>query len=393
MKKIFIVMLLSAAILCMTSCANNNSSSSLNQSSMSSTEITSSSDLPLSSSDITYESEEIDEEEARKLSAIQEYKSIRDFASYNSCKKLDQESKEDILCIVGDYELHLRTVESFSGDTYEFGVFDKTTENWVLPYSDEYTIIKNFISISDFLEQRIGSVTFYDLGEGVIYIKEFITTWGYNSRDWCYDFLNDRLVELDDEPIKYYNNKIIMGTSTSTAKVYDFQTGETHSFIKSSGDSDHRYYPYRVFHNSILIEKAKKGRYGYQLECYQLYDFDGNLLFDLSGYDLPYDYLSKANYNNDKLFFVANGKDSGIYACLIDKDGNLLFDPVKVPDESGKTFYLFVLDDCAVTTLISFKKSDYGLYTRTVDSVTDVFYEFDGTEFFSYIEKASNRMS
>ena len=275
---------------------------------------------------------------------------------------------------------------SFSGDTYEFGVLDKSTGSWVVPYSNEYKIVNEFIDIQDYLEERRGSVTFYDMGNNVIYIKEFISTWGYDSGDWCYDFFNDRLVKLDDEPAKYFDNKIIVAKQTSTPQVYDYQTGKTKDFIELPNDLSYHYYVKNTFYNSILIEKAKEARYGYEFECYQLYDFEGNLLFDLSGYSLPYDYLSEASYNKDKFFFVANGKDSGIYAYLVNRDGNLLFDPIKLPDEDGKSFKIYLVDDCAVISIISYEKGNYGKYTRTVDTITNVVYEFDGTEIFNYEE-------
>ena len=64
----------------------------------------------------------------------------------------------------------------------------------------------------------------------------------------------------------------------------------------------------------------------------------------------------------------------------------MLFDPIKLPDEDGKSFKIYLLDDCAVISIISYEKGNYGKYTRTVDTITNVVYEFDGTEIFNYEE-------
>ena len=394
MKKKIIVLFLCSTIISVSGCSVNTetvsnhdfetNSSHITSASYDSTSLSTSSTSDPTISDISSESDTMDAGVVGWQTTIQRVTDLEQQILDSSIKKLEQPYENDLLCSVGNYELHLKTEESYSGDTYEFGVFDNSKDSWVVPYSNKYKLLTNFIDTQDFLEQKRSSVTFYDIGNNILYIKEYLSRGGYNGQNWCYDFLNDRLVKLNGTPVKYFDDKIIIN-QTPMPQVYDFQTGETRSFIESTNDDSYLYSVKCTYYNSILIEKSKKARYGYEFERYQLYDFEGKMLFDLFGYSLDSDYISKASYNKDKFFFVGNGKDSGIYACLIDQDGVLLFDPIRLPDERGKSFEIYLLDDCAVVSTFSYKKGQYDTFDYSIiDTMTNVVYEFDGTEVFRY---------
>lgn len=71
---------------------------------------------------------------------------------------------------------------------------------------------------------------------------------------------------------------------------------------------------------------------------YNVLDFDGNILLDLSEYDIVSEY--GCDYYNGYFLFVVENNNGSEYLCLADKNGELVVEPIKVYyPKVNKTYY------------------------------------------------------
>lgn len=256
-----------------------------------------------------------------------------------------------------DYLFVYKKDSGFDGDVYYFGVLD-TSGNWVQPLSSKLAIFKYEIKFPQ-------NTPYIDSDEGnYIMIKTKETKESKDVNKYIiYDFINNKIIyEFYDQ----YNflddldsDRWSRGTKIRHGNFY-------HRFVSyyrdSNGEMDWSHYNpltrvslstkeeqvifdgnpiEKVFNDAILTSNKK------------ICDYDGNLIIDLSDYDLDVDtYYVKVNYKGGYATFIAGGKDSGTYLCCVNQNGEKVFDPIKVSDGKSSHFdYFSVEDSCIVYQL------------------------------------------
>lgn len=282
------------------------------------------------------------------------------------------EEGETLLCTIGNYELHIKKEESYLGDSTSFGVFDKMSKHWTVPYTENSKLLTSgIIGIDEIMWYPNQHLNEFDgfLGStlscsksGIILCNDYFSNRkkGYL---WVYDFLNDRFAYATSSDFDY---KYLYHTDDYVA-VYDRS-----SIRRLFWDSDKNETKVSGFLCAVKHGVALH-TYSYSDERCLLSDYDGNILLDLSDYDVS-SYASSANtdYNGNQLLTVLNGKESGIYLALINSDGTLGFDPIKLycPDHTIEFNLVYFLSDSFVLVRRTGMDPDMGSY----------FYELDGTE-------------
>lgn len=284
----------------------------------------------------------------------------------------------DLFCTIGDFEIHIKKEESFSGDTTNFGVYNTSLNKWIIPYTTESEFVTDGrIDIDAFMENRVeGSnktADYFDQstinyeGDTVISCKDYISTmWNYH---WFYDYSKDKLLCL--YKIGYGDWKYLYNTSNELV-LYDFQSvtafnwdsGEERDIV--DGDIE------AILEDAILVN-IEESPYSSDDDHLALVNYNGEILIDLSKYK-AYTYSGSHNtaYNGKQLLAVMKGEESGIYACLINSDASLAFEPIKLykPDYDPNEDLLYLFDDFFVIVRRTEGDSEQGIY----------FYELDGSQ-------------
>lgn len=282
-----------------------------------------------------------------------------------------------LFCTIGNYELHIKKEESFSGDSTYFGVFDKTSNNWTVPYSEKSKLLTSGVADTDVMmrcrnsnpySNKFGGSSGSTLGyheSGIISCNDYFSGSASNCF-WFYDFLNDRFAYTDNSyPVYnylYHTDDYVAVYNSSEIKKLFWNSGKE-EYIISNG--------VKAIKNGAVLYNYYGDEYTFKDDRYLLSDYYGNELLDLSNYDVS---IHANNYNTDyngsQLLTVLNGKESGIYLALINSDGILGFDPIKLYNPNSNYDLVYFLSDSFVLVRIDENDPDMGSY----------FYELDGTE-------------
>lgn len=221
------------------------------------------------------------------------------------------------------FVIAVKTEESFSGDKYCVGVLDNKGQ-WKYPLSSENPIAKEY-------EKQL---TEYEgiPGRSSIYVSEYIsdTVVKIEFPNWDDYYYNIATNELTNGYIHYeYRNY-----QGEDAGIYQYDSSGNYSLILKD-ITDYTFFE-DAFIGAALIEDEN----GYSESSYKIYDYNGNVLTDLSDYKLASfwsGYGSGSYYVNEHLLVSVNNDTSSNYLCLINKAGEIAFEPIKM--EHGDDFY------------------------------------------------------
>lgn len=310
---------------------------------------------------------------------------VKELNDYLSAQQEDEENKiqpifgtGDLFCTVGDYEIHVKKEESFSGDTTYLGVYNKALDEWTIPYTtDSEFLTDGRIDIDEFMAQRdVGKNTTLDFfsrstivyeGGTVISCQDYISTmWNYH---WFYDFCQDKLLCLyrigsgDWEYLYNTSDELILYDYGSVTAI-NWNSGEERDIVEGKIKA--------VLEDSILVD-IEESPYSSDDDHLALVNYNGEILIDLSKYKTyAYSNTRNTSYNGDRLLTIMYGEDSGIYACLINKDASFAFEPIKLYKQSYKDNkdMLYLFDDFFVIVRCTEGDPEQGIY----------FYELDGSQ-------------
>lgn len=280
----------------------------------------------------------------------------------------------DLLCTVGDYEIHIKKEESFSGDTTSLGVYKKSSDEWIIPYTTNSEFLTDGrIDIDEFLKNRKVGTNMLNGGTKIIYeggtviscIDYISTIWDYQ---WYYDFGRDKLLCLFKTSGKfeylYHTSDDLIVYDYGGATAFSWDSGEERDIVE--GDIE------AILEDSILVD-IEESPYSSDDDHLALVNYKGEILIDLSKYK-AYAYSGSHNtaYNGKQLLAVMKGEESGIYACLINSDASLAFEPIKLykPDYDPNEDLLYLFDGFFVIVRRTKGDSEQGIY----------FYELDGSQ-------------
>ncbi len=204
-----------------------------------------------------------------------------------------------------------KTEESFTGDKYMIGIIDnhgnyieELSNTSVLGQLAQKTLEEGDRFKVEYVEDDIfylksdgGHVFNEQLGYYHVNTKKL--TNNYNHIEWD---LYGYLYKYDE-----FGNKIELFMDESIEEVFD---------------------------NAVLL----RGEYDYDKNIYtnyRLVDFEGNVLIDLSEYNLQRQSWVSSNevgyyYENGYLLTQIKNPTGGVYCCLFDCNGDLVFDPIRM---------------------------------------------------------------
>lgn len=272
----------------------------------------------------------------------------------------------DLFLTVGDYEIYIQKEESYSGDTTSLGVYNTKEEKWIIPYTTESEFL-SVVDIDEFMDKRkvgtnwlsgnSGSHINYE-GGTVISCRDYVSSF-YNFK-WYFDFASNKFLYIRDPSIYLYHTdeNLVVYYDERELISFNWDTGEQQTII--GGEI------LAILQDSILIKMNGD-------DNYKLIDYQGNILIDLSEYKM-FRNITTQNiaYNGNKLLATVKGKESSIYACLINNDGSLAFDPIQVydPGSGASKNLLYLFDDFFVIVRKDEDDENQGVF----------FYDFSGKE-------------
>ena len=281
----------------------------------------------------------------------------------------------DLFCTVGDFEIHIKKEESFSGDKTYLGVYHKGLSEWTIPYTtDSEFLTDGRINIDEFMESRNvgtnnlngGTKIVYEGGTVISCVDYISSIWNYQ---WYYDFSKDKLLCLfrtgySKWEYLYHTADDLVLRDSSSVTAFNWDSGEERCIVEGPLEA--------ILDNAILVD-IEESIYSSDDDHLALVDYEGEILIDLSEYE-AYGYSGSHNtaYNGDKLLAVMEGEESGIYACLINADASLAFEPIKLyePKYDYSIDLLYLFEDFFVIVRRTEGDTQQGIY----------FYELDGTQ-------------
>lgn len=142
----------------------------------------------------------------RATQVVNEFKNLiaKDTADKNSkIQPVFGRDDTTLLCTIGNFELHIKKEESYSGDSTSFGVYDNLLNNWTVPYTvNSKLLTSGVVDTSEMMRCRnsnpksnkftgsSGSTLSYH-EDGIISCNDYFSGF-WNNYLWFYDFLNDR---------------------------------------------------------------------------------------------------------------------------------------------------------------------------------------------------------
>ncbi|MGN0618225.1 MAG: hypothetical protein ACI4J7_04310 [Ruminiclostridium sp.] len=270
-------------------------------------------------------------------------------------------------CYFGDYLIAFKEEEKFEGNIYSLGVIDNNG-NWVVPMSSELSIF-NSVSFED--EQNLietGAFGYsYDysfnyIGNGIIEVGKY-----------AYSFLDDAIICETSGQAQFATDKAILVDSIYGNALYIYNR-LTDEWLKYNYDF------HLATEKGFLISHYDSDR---NKTVYLILDYDLNTIFDLSDYDSVSS--GSLQFTDNNAAFTAKGASGDTYFCVIDKNGDLVFEPIK--SQYGEDNYLLEDDrlimyfndnaiydfDTKETSYIMASRTNATLYTASYNPETDTY--------------------
>ena len=217
---------------------------------------------------------------------------------------------DELLTINRDgYILATKREESFAGDKICFGVLGSNGE-WIYPLSSDNPISQMLESDSSYMDD--WSVWDDDYGEYGTYIVRISVGWGLK---YYYNLSTNELCA----GYVHYESRNYQGQKSG---IYLYDTSGERKLVIPNISADRFFND--AFIGSNLAEYDKRN----------LYDYNGNIIMDLSQYDLD---CYSACYKNGYLLIKVDNRTGSKYLCLFNPNGELAFDPIRMG--RGDSFY------------------------------------------------------
>lgn len=237
------------------------------------------------------------------------------------------------------FVLAMKTEESFSGDKHSLGVLN-TKGEWEYPLSAENPIVIEFNKEDDDLANiSVNQLSTAPKGAGV-YSDVFVTETINNTvlringdilSDFFYDITTNTLVNAPESDWVLYESRNYQGQDAGIYK-YDLSGNRTLILKDIVGET--------FFENAFIGTTLTWNEDGYVEGGYKIYDYNGNVITDLSDYKFASNWSNNGAgkyYVNEHLLIPMDNGSGSKYLCLINKSGKTAFEPIKMV--SGDDFY------------------------------------------------------
>ncbi len=217
---------------------------------------------------------------------------------------------DNVLAYSGDHKYFIvdKTEESFNGDSYMVGIIDNN---------------------GNYIEQMSSNNALAQMGQKA---KEQNLTFNvtYVQDDIFYVSLEHNWTGIVEQCYYHVNSK-------KTTNNYNHVEHDPYGYLYQYDESGNRTQLFadktivRAFYNAVLITATYYNEY-------KLIDYNGNLLMDLSNYKLKkqqYENSSEAGfyYQNGYLLTQIENSTGGLYCCMFDAEGNLVFEPIRMQED------------------------------------------------------------
>lgn len=264
------------------------------------------------------------------------------------------------------FVLAMKTEESFDGDKHLIGVLNNKGA-WEYPLSSENPIARVY-------DEQIAE---YGTEFSYIYVGEYIgdtileISFGVIGTDEQYfNIVTNELTK----GYNHYESRFYQGEPTGIY-VYDLFGNRTLVLKDIIGE--------KFFDNAFIGAAMTGSENGYIEGGYKIYDYNGNAITDLSNYKFA-SHWSKYGpgvyYVNEHLLIPMDNGNGSKYLCLITKDGNTAFEPIKMGSEDDfyaldEKGFVYVARDEDNYNNTSYKLYDYSGNVTEYSDLTD-FYGF-----------------
>ena len=224
---------------------------------------------------------------------------------------------DEILAYSADHRYFIvgKTIEAFDGDKYMIGVIDNTG-NYVQPLSQE-----NLLGVLAQQAQESNCVFNIEYVQDDIFAVYIHDKYAYSPEAQCY----------------YHASK------NSTTKNYDHVELDNYGNLHQYEESGERIQLFEdkniehLFEDAVLV--STNGEYA-------LLDYDGNVLLDLSRYEITrqmWETSSDVPFHYKNGYFLTQMKNAtgALYCCLFDAEGNFVHEPIRMGDDD----YFYALFD------------------------------------------------
>lgn len=243
----------------------------------------------------------------------------------------------------GGYVLAYKYGETYDNVSCEIGVLDNTGA-WYVPLSSNHPLL-------EFLKNNNVSPGEWLKNPPVLDKKEdavFIITLGIFVDTYYYDVKDNKIYN----GYTHFENRFYQGEETGIYK-YD-NTGAKKIFLKDK-------YLVEDYGTALLCEN------GLSSSVYSLYDYNGNMIMDLSQYNIYSTTGTESSYCNGNLLLQIVNESNTRYLCVIGRNGELLFEPIKI--EENVSWYSITDDGFIYSQYEQFGKTSYFFYDLTGNKV------------------------
>ena len=218
------------------------------------------------------------------------------------------------------YVLARKKEESFSGDKYYIGVLNNKG-SWEHSLSVDNPIVKEF-------EKEGADVGSLYIDSSYDYISDTTLKIGIGfSTERYYNIVKNELTN----GYVYYESRNYQGQDAGIYK-YDLSGNRTLILKDIVGET--------FFENVFIGTALTWNEDGYVEGGYKIYDYNGNVITDLSNYKFASNWSNNGAgiyYVNEHLLIPMDNGSGSKYLCLISNSGKTAFEPIKMG--SGDDFY------------------------------------------------------
>ena len=209
------------------------------------------------------------------------------------------------------FVLAMKKEESFSGDKYLIGVLNNKGE-WHYPLSENHPIAT-----------KCGSYL-----ESSSYYAEHIvdSIWAIGSPGSTEGYYNLTTNEFTSNYV-HYDYASLWGKKG----IYRYDTDGNATMILKDFVGDY------LFENSFIGQYTNGESWSDYYDDFMLYDFHGNVLLDLSPYNIETDDGYEAYFKNEHLLIPVDNETGAHYLCLLNKNGEQVIAPIRI--ESNSWYY------------------------------------------------------